>query len=64
MLLASPSVAEDVVDKTEKNIIFVLDRSGSMSGKKIEQSKKALEFVLTNLNEGDNFNIVDYDDRS
>jgi Ca-activated chloride channel homolog len=63
MLLASPSVAEDVINKTEKNIIFVLDRSGSMSGKKISQSKKALEFVLTNLNEGDNFNIVDYDDR-
>ena len=63
MLLASPSVAEDVINKTEKNIIFVLDRSGSMAGKKIEQSKKALEFVLTNLNEGDNFNIVDYDDR-
>jgi len=49
--------------KSEKNIIFVLDRSGSMSGKKIEQSKKALEFVLANLNEGDNFNIIDYDDR-
>ena len=63
MLLASPSVAEDVINKTEKNVIFVLDRSGSMAGKKIEQSKKALEFVLTNLNEGDNFNIVDYDDR-
>ena len=63
MLLASPSVAEEVGNKTEKNIIFVLDKSGSMSGNKMEQSKKALEFVLTNLNEGDNFNIVDYNDR-
>lgn len=63
MLLASPSVAEAEQNKTAKNIIFVLDRSGSMSGKKMEQSKKALEFVLTNLNEGDNFNIIDYDDR-
>lgn len=63
MLLASPGVEQDEESQTAKNIIFVLDRSGSMSGKKIEQSKKALEFVLTNLNDGDNFNIIDYDDR-
>ena len=32
-----------------------------MSGKKIEQAKGALKFVLNNLNEGDLFNIVAYD---
>ncbi len=63
MLLASPAVAEDAISDVAKNIVFVLDRSGSMSGKKIEQSKKAMEFVLSNLNENDNFNIIDYDDR-
>lgn len=62
MLLASPSVPVSDV-KTKKSIVFVLDRSGSMAGKKMEQSKKALEFVITNLNEGDEFNIVIYDDR-
>jgi Ca-activated chloride channel family protein len=63
MLLASPSVAKGIAEKTEKNVVFVLDRSGSMAGKKVEQSKKALEFVLTNLNDNDRFNIVTYDDR-
>ena len=42
-------------------MLFVLDRSGSMSGKKIEQAKNALKFVLNNLREGDTFNIVAYD---
>lgn len=62
MLLASPSVPDETV-KSKKSIVFVIDRSGSMAGKKMEQAKKALEFVLTNLNEGDLFNIVMYDDR-
>jgi len=41
----------------------VLDRSGSMAGKKIEQARKALKSVLNNLREDDLFNIVVYDDR-
>jgi Ca-activated chloride channel family protein len=63
MLMASPSFADNNTLKVAKNIVFVLDRSGSMAGKKIEQSRKALEFVLGKLNKGDRFNIVIYDDR-
>ena len=44
-----------------KTVVFVVDRSGSMSGKKIEQAKEALKFVLNNLREGDSFNIIAYD---
>ena len=43
--------------------IFVIDRSGSMAGKKIEQARKALKSVLNNLRDEDLFNIVVYDDR-
>lgn len=63
MLLASPEVAEKAATKTAKNVVFVLDRSGSMAGKKLEGAKKALEFVLENLNNEDHFNMVVYDDR-
>ena len=38
-----------------KDVVFVLDTSGSMSGKKITQAKKALEFCVDNLNDGDRF---------
>lgn len=44
-----------------KTVIFVVDRSGSMSGEKMDQAKDALKFVLNNLKKGDTFNIVAYD---
>ena len=63
MLLASPEVKADNARRIiPKTVIFVLDRSGSMEGKKLEQAKEALKFVLNNLRDGDLFNIVDYDD--
>lgn len=61
LLLASPEIKSEQMERTAKTVILVLDRSGSMSGKKIEQAKEALKFVLNNLREGDTFNIVAYD---
>ncbi|MBN2189077.1 MAG: VWA domain-containing protein [Chitinispirillaceae bacterium] len=45
-------------DIEEKDITFVLDVSGSMAGKKLEQAKRALRFCVANLNAGDRFDIV------
>ena len=58
LLLASPGL--DVKEKqvVAKDIVFVLDTSGSMSGKKIAQAKKALDFCVDNLNDGDRFELV------
>jgi len=61
LLLASPEVKAASDERPAKTVIFVVDRSGSMSGKKIEQAKEALKFVLNNLRQGDTFNIVAYD---
>lgn len=63
MLLASPSVEDKSAKALDKTVILVLDRSGSMSGSKIEQARKALKFVLERLGPGDTFNVVVYDDR-
>ena len=62
LLLANPQI-EDDRPSPAKNVVFVVDRSGSMSGEKIEQARNALKFVLQRLHEGDLFNIVAYDDR-
>jgi len=58
MLLASPGV--DVREKQLilKDVVFVLDTSGSMAGAKLEQAKKALQFCVENLNDGDRFEII------
>ncbi len=61
LLLATPDVKANSADIPAKTVVFVVDRSGSMSGQKIEQAKGALKFVLNNLREGDLFNIVAYD---
>ncbi len=46
-----------------KDIVFVIDRSGSMSGEKIVQARDALTFILDQLNVNDRFSIVGFDDR-
>lgn len=61
LLLASPPISAAGADRPKKTVLFVVDKSGSMSGKKMEQAKSALKFVLNNLHEGDLFNIVAYD---
>ncbi|HVW38828.1 MAG TPA: VWA domain-containing protein, partial [Pirellulales bacterium] len=61
LLLTSPEIKRDPAERPKKTVLFVVDRSGSMSGAKIEQAKGALKFVLNNLREGDTFNIIAYD---
>ena len=58
LLLVAPRVEVDERDVVAKDVILVLDTSGSMEGEKIEQAKEALEFVLEHLNSEDRFNIV------
>ncbi len=60
LLLASPEIKADN-ERPKKTILLVMDRSGSMSGKKIEQVRAALKHVLNNLREGDLFNIIAFD---
>ena len=43
-----------------KDVVFAIDVSGSMKGKKIEDAKKALSYFLTALNREDRFAIVTF----
>ena len=63
LLLASPQVKAVETKPLPKTVVFVIDRSGSMAGKKIEQARNALQFVLDNLRDDDTFDIVAFDDR-
>lgn len=46
-----------------KEVIFVIDVSGSMIGTKIKQTKQAMTTILGDLREGDHFNIVTFSDK-
>ena len=62
MLTLSPRYEVNQSSVIEKDFIFVLDRSGSMMGEKIAQAKEALRFCMRNLNDGDRFNLIRFDD--
>jgi Ca-activated chloride channel family protein len=58
LLLASPGFEADAKRVVPKDVVFVLDTSGSMAGRKLEQAKNALRFCVENLNDGDRFELV------
>jgi Ca-activated chloride channel family protein len=62
LAMISPQVEVPADRTSSKNIIFILDTSGSMQGEKIKQAKGALAFCLNSLNTGDRFNVIDFDD--
>jgi Ca-activated chloride channel homolog len=60
LFLASPAVKVDGPVEP-KDIVFVLDKSGSMrADNKMGQAKEALMFCLRSLNDGDRFGIVSF----
>lgn len=60
MLLAAPDAAIKPQEIAAKDVVFVLDTSGSMEGEKIAQARRALLNLLGNLNPSDYFNIITF----
>lgn len=58
LLMAAPGVEVDENQRVAKDVIVVLDRSGSMEGDKFQQAQEALHYVIDHLNEDDRFNII------
>lgn len=58
VMLVAPKVEVDTRQVIAKDVILVLDVSGSMQGAKIDQAKRALGYVLDQLNANDRFNII------
>uniref|UniRef100_A0A8C1CUS3 Inter-alpha-trypsin inhibitor heavy chain family member 6 n=1 Tax=Cyprinus carpio carpio TaxID=630221 RepID=A0A8C1CUS3_CYPCA len=46
-----------------KDVIFVIDISGSMIGTKMKQTKAAMTTILSDLREGDYFNLITFSDK-
>uniref|UniRef100_A0A672FWM9 Inter-alpha-trypsin inhibitor heavy chain 3 n=1 Tax=Salarias fasciatus TaxID=181472 RepID=A0A672FWM9_SALFA len=46
-----------------KNVVFIIDRSGSMRGRKIEQTRTALIHILGDLAEDDYFGLITFNNK-
>ena len=57
LLLAAPTLSNET-KPAAKDVVFVVDTSGSMAGAKLQQAQKALRFCVENLNADDRFEIV------
>lgn len=56
--------AEDAAAETypKREVVFVIDNSGSMAGKSIEQARESLALAISKLRPEDKFNVVRFDD--
>ncbi|MBC7777202.1 MAG: VWA domain-containing protein [Phycisphaerae bacterium] len=56
----NPNPNGDIIPKV---FTLIIDRSGSMSGEKMAQAREGAAYIVNNLNTGDLFNVVDFDDQ-
>jgi Ca-activated chloride channel family protein len=56
----APKLVADAKDVVPKDVVYVLDTSGSMGGRKIEQATAALKQGIELLRPGDRFGVVTF----
>jgi Ca-activated chloride channel homolog len=57
-----PAVAQATQQPLPREVVFVIDNSGSMGGTSIQQAKASLLYALGRLQPGDRFNVIRFDD--
>ncbi|WP_245296976.1 MULTISPECIES: marine proteobacterial sortase target protein [Rhodomicrobium] len=62
LAFVTPPVLSQAQAPRPREIIFVIDNSGSMGGSSIVQAKSSLLYGLRQLKPGDRFNVVRFDD--
>ena len=60
LLLLSPRVEMSQSQAIPRDMVLVLDTSGSMRGVKMDQARKALKYCLANLNPQDRFGVINF----
>lgn len=59
-LLAAPALEEAATEVVARDVILVLDVSGSMEGEKMAQARAAAVYLVDHLNPGDRFNLLSF----
>jgi len=60
ILLLNPNQEISTPNRISKDVIFVMDVSGSMQGEKIRQAQQALKFCVESLHPEDRFDIITF----
>jgi Ca-activated chloride channel homolog len=60
--ITPPSVSDAQQKPLPREVIFVIDNSGSMGGTSMAQAKASLIYALGRLQAGDRFNVIRFDD--
>ncbi len=64
LLMVTPPSYETTTKPAPREITFVVDTSGSMSGTSIRQARKSLAMAVMRLQPGDAFNIIRFSDQT
>lgn len=60
LLMVMPPAKEVAAPRLPREVVFVIDTSGSMSGSSIAQAKEALALAIARLSAQDSFNVVEF----
>ena len=60
LLMVTPPEAQAVTTVPPREVIFVIDTSGSMGGESIRQARESLAMALQRLKPGDTFNVIEF----
>lgn len=63
MVVATPNLPVSAASAPPRRVVLVMDRSGSMAGKKIEQARGAMKVALGKLRPADKFNLITFSDK-
>lgn len=60
IMLIPPQARDSIQRHLPREIVFVIDTSGSMGGRSIRQARQALALAVSRLNSTDTFNIIQF----
>ena len=63
-LVMPPAAKEAVARRQPRDIVFILDRSGSMGGVSIRAARSALDAAIDRLGPADRFNLIRFSDQT
>ncbi|MBB4185375.1 marine proteobacterial sortase target protein [Sinorhizobium terangae] len=62
LAFVTPPSAVEAGKAVKREVVFVIDNSGSMAGPSMEQAKESLALAISRLNNDDRFNVIRFDD--